>query len=57
MYGINAGYDSRPMATGGTDTGIPTFGTEKTVFFQQVAAAEQQCLTALAAQLNLSENP
>ena len=37
MYGINAGYDTRPMATGPTDTGIPTFGTEKTVFFQQVA--------------------
>ena len=37
MYGINGGYDSRPMATGPTDTGIPTFGTEKTVFFQQVA--------------------
>ena len=37
MYGLNAGYDSRPMATGPTDTGIPTFGTEKTVFFQQVA--------------------
>ena len=37
MYGVNAGYDSRPMATGPTDTGIPTFGTEKTVFFQQVA--------------------
>ena len=27
MYGINAGYDTRPMATGPTDTGIPTFGT------------------------------
>ena len=37
MYGINAGYDTRPMATGPTDTGIPTFGTEKKVFFQQVA--------------------
>jgi hypothetical protein len=37
MFGVNAGYDSRPMATGPTDTGIPTFGTEKTVFFQQVA--------------------
>ena len=37
MYGLSAGYDSRPMATGPTDTGIPTLGTEKTVFFQQVA--------------------
>ena len=37
MYGLNAGYDSRPMNTGGTDTGIPLFGTEKSVFFQQVA--------------------
>ncbi|MCX5967127.1 MAG: carbamoyl-phosphate synthase, partial [Cyanobacteria bacterium] len=23
MYGINAGYDSRPMATGPTDNGVP----------------------------------
>ena len=37
MYGLNAGYDSRPMNTGGTDTGIPTFGTERSAFFQQVA--------------------
>jgi hypothetical protein len=38
MYGVNAGYDSRPMATGGTDTGIDVTGSEKTVFYQQVAA-------------------
>jgi len=37
MYGLNAGYDSRPMNTGGTDTDIPLFGTEKSAFFQQVA--------------------
>ena len=37
MYGINAGYDTRPMATGYADTGVPLFGTEKTVFFQQAA--------------------
>ena len=37
MFGINGGYDSRPMNTGGTDTGIPLFGTEKDAFFQQVA--------------------
>ena len=37
MYGINAGYDTRPMATGYADTGIPLFGTEQTVFFQQAA--------------------
>ena len=37
MYGLNGGYDSRPMNTGGTDTGIPLYGTEKSVFFQQVA--------------------
>jgi hypothetical protein len=36
MYGINAGYDSRPMATGGTDNGI-TVTDSRTVFFQQVA--------------------
>jgi hypothetical protein len=38
MYGINAGYDSRPMATGGTDTGVDVTDSEQTVFFQQVAA-------------------
>jgi hypothetical protein len=37
MYGLNAGYDSRPMNSGGTDTGIPLFGTEQNVFFQQAA--------------------
>lgn len=36
MYGINAGYDSRPMATGGTDNGI-TVTDSQTIFFQQVA--------------------
>jgi hypothetical protein len=38
MFGVNAGYDSRPMATGGTDTGVDVTGSEKTVFYQQVAA-------------------
>ena len=37
MYGLNAGYDSRPMNTGGTDTGINVSGTEQSAFFQQVA--------------------
>jgi hypothetical protein len=37
MYGLNAGYDSRPMNTGGTDTGINISGSEKSAFFQQVA--------------------
>ena len=37
MYGLNAGYDSRPMNTGGTDTGINVSGTEKSAFFQQVS--------------------
>jgi len=36
MYGVNAGYDSRPMATGAADTGANlTFNN--TVFFQQAA--------------------
>ena len=38
MYGVNGGYDSRPMNTGGTDTGIIVSGTEKSAFFQQIAA-------------------
>ncbi|MDA9868042.1 carbamoyl-phosphate synthase [Synechococcus sp. AH-224-I15] len=37
MYGVNGGYDSRPMNTGGTDTGGNVSGTEKSAFFQQVA--------------------
>jgi hypothetical protein len=37
MYGLNAGYDSRPINTGGTDTGINVSGTEKSAFFQKVA--------------------
>jgi hypothetical protein len=37
MYGVNAGYDSRPMATGPADTGV-SVSNSQTVFFQQVAA-------------------
>jgi len=37
MFGVNAGYDSRPMATGQPDTGI-TVTNSQTPFFQQVAA-------------------
>ena len=36
MYGINAGWDSRPMATGGTYNGVPVTDSQ-TIFFQQVA--------------------
>ena len=38
MFGVNAGYDSRPMATGGTDTGVAVTGSQ-TVFYQQLAAS------------------
>jgi hypothetical protein len=37
MFGVNAGYDSRPMATGPADTGV-TVTDSQSVFFQQVAA-------------------
>jgi len=37
MFGVNGGYDSRPMNTGGTDTWVDVSGTEKSAFFQQVA--------------------
>jgi len=37
MYGVNAGYDSRPMASGPADTGV-SVSNSQTVFFQQVAA-------------------
>jgi len=36
MFGLNAGYDSRPMNTGGTDNGIPITDSQAP-FFQQVA--------------------
>ncbi len=36
MYGINAGYDTRPMSTGPSDTGIPVY-TSRTALFQQAA--------------------
>ncbi len=37
MYGVNAGYDSRPMNTGDADSGVTLYDKED-VFFQQVAA-------------------
>ncbi len=37
LFGVNAGYDSRPMATGAADTGLHV-SNSNTVFFQQVAA-------------------
>ena len=36
MFGINGGYDTRPMATGDADTGVTVSG-QRTVFFQQAA--------------------
>ncbi|MFM8545881.1 MAG: carbamoyl-phosphate synthase L chain, partial [Vulcanococcus sp.] len=36
MYGVNVGYDSRPMATGPADTGV-NVSNSQTVFFQQLA--------------------
>jgi hypothetical protein len=36
MYGVNAGYDSRPMATGQADTSV-TVSNPRTPFFQQAA--------------------
>ena len=41
LYGFNAGYDTRPMATGETVDGINLLGTEQTVFFQQVAVGAE----------------
>ena len=36
MYGLSAGYDSRPMNTGETEYGIPLFGTERNVLVIRV---------------------
>jgi hypothetical protein len=40
MFGVNAGYDSRPMTTGGDDTNVAITNSQ-TVFFQQVAAGPE----------------
>ena len=37
MFGVNAGYDSRPMNTGNADAGVDVTG-KRDVFFQQIAA-------------------
>ncbi|KGG27111.1 MULTISPECIES: carbamoyl-phosphate synthase [unclassified Prochlorococcus] len=37
MYGINGGYDSRPMNTGNADSGVTLYNKES-AFFQQIAA-------------------
>ena len=36
MYGLNAGYDSRPINTGDADTGV-NVSNERSVFYQQFA--------------------
>ncbi len=36
MYGLNAGYDSRPLASGNADTGV-SVRDKRTVLFQQIA--------------------
>jgi hypothetical protein len=36
MYGLNAGYDSRTIASGNADTNIPVFD-KQTIFFNQIA--------------------
>ena len=36
MYGLNAGYDSRPLTSGDADTGV-SVSNKKTAFFQQLA--------------------
>ena len=41
LFGVNAGYDSRPLNTGQDDKGLPLFGTEQDVFFQQIAVGAE----------------
>ena len=36
MYGVNGGYDSRPLTSGDADTGV-SVSNKRTAFFQQVA--------------------
>ncbi len=37
MFGVNAGYNSRPMATGAADTGVNVINSS-TIFYKQVTA-------------------
>ena len=37
MYGVNGGYDTRPMNTGNAETGVTLYDKES-AFFQQIAA-------------------
>ena len=36
MYGLNAGYDSRPLKSGDADTGV-SVSNKRTILFQQIA--------------------
>ena len=38
---MNAGYDSRPMNSGNTDTGVDVTG-KRDIFFQQIAAGVEE---------------
>ena len=49
MFGINGGYDTRPMATGNADTGVAVTN-KNSVFFQQAAFG----LEAVSDQWNLN---
>ena len=49
MFGINGGYDTRPMATGNADTGVAVTN-KNSVFFQQAAFG----LEAVSNQWNLN---
>ena len=56
MYGLNAGYDSRPMNTGDADTGVSV--TDKSsVFFQQVALARTSTNQTLLSPTERGKNP
>ena len=46
MYGLNAGYDSRPLSSGDADTGV-NVSNKRTAFFQQVAFNAEAVLNSL----------
>ncbi len=45
MYGINAGYDTRPMSTGPADTGIPVYAS-RTAFSSRLLSMRKQSATS-----------
>ena len=54
MYGLNAGYDTRPMATGYADTGISVYN-RSTVFFRRRCQRRRSATSGHSVPMRLSQ--